>query len=149
MLFWLTAVSVIGLDQLTKYLVSTYIALGDSLMPGAFFQIVHYENTGAAFGLFGNMTLVLAIFSMVIAAAALYLFFSRRIDIFNSGWGRFTLGLVLGGAIGNLIDRAVRGHVTDFIQVGGFAAFNIADSAVTVSVFLIVWLFWRREVKKT
>jgi signal peptidase II len=148
-LFWLTGVFITGLDVFSKHLVRTNIDPGQSLMPGSFFQIVHYQNSGGAFGIFENLTPVLAVFSAIIAACALFLYASRKVEVFNSGWGRFTLGLVLGGAVGNLIDRITRGYVTDFIRVDGFAAFNVADSAVTVSVFLIAWLALSREVKKT
>jgi signal peptidase II len=139
--FPLTATAVVVLDRLTKWWVSSAIALGGSWPQTGFFQITHGENTGAAFGMFQNSRLVLSIISSLGVVAVLYiaLVLSKRFSFLTWKTTMFALGLVLGGTLGNLIDRAIVGHVTDFIKVGPWPDFNIADSSLVVGGILLAF----------
>ncbi len=138
-------VGVLILDQLTKLLVRSEIALHDSIeiVPG-FLNLVHVRNTGAAFGFLnavdlGFKQLLMTVIALV-ALAAIGIFASRvgsRETLTRAG-----LALILGGAVGNLIDRATAGYVIDFVDVYWrtyhFWAFNVADSAITVGACLLI-----------
>lgn len=135
---WLVLVLVAGAavlaDQLTKQVVGRTLALGDSVDIAGPFSIHHVENSGIAFGLFGSRTsLVIAV--TAVAVGAMLLFFARS--------GRrhpvlpVALGLVLGGSIANLIDRIRLGHVTDFLDLVAWPAFNLADSFIVVGVAIL------------
>lgn len=135
------ALLVVVLDQTTKYLARNFIHAFETIMVLPFLQLISIRNEGAAFGLFkglGNITFI--IISVVAVAFILYL-------IFKSSEDKLGLSLILGGATGNLIDRIFFGNVTDFIDVFAgrlhWPAFNIADSALTVglAVMLMKLLF--------
>ena len=130
---------VIGLDQWTKFLVRKAIPAGESITPvsflGDFFQILHWKNTGAAFGIFQNANLILMVLSSLIIVVLTWYYFSMKE---NNLLIRIGLTLAIGGAFGNLIDRITQGYVTDFLSFGRFPIFNIGDSAVTVGVGLMV-----------
>jgi signal peptidase II len=127
--------TVITLDQITKYLVISYIGPFDSVEILPFLHLVSVRNTGAAFGMFRNFG---GIFFIGISAVAIIFVIWL---IFTSKYNYFGLSLVLGGAIGNLIDRVRYGKVVDFIDfsVGSFhwPAFNVADSSLTVGIIII------------
>jgi signal peptidase II len=140
-----TILSVIGVDQLTKAIVRSALPLHDSLdlIPGVL-DLTHVQNTGAAFGLLNAVDFpykplvmigIAAIALVAIAAYATQLGFHERL-------ARFGLSLILGGAFGNLIDRAVAGHVVDFVDVywgtSHFWAFNVADAAITIGAILVL-----------
>ncbi|MCX7608077.1 MAG: signal peptidase II [Anaerolineales bacterium] len=138
--------SLIALDQWTKALVRAHIPLGgDWLPPGLewllpYARIRHWYNTGAAFGLFQDGNLVFTILAFLVSGFILYYY--HRLD-HHQGWLRLTLALQLAGAIGNLIDRLRFGHVTDFISVGTFPIFNIADASITIGAILLgLVIFW-------
>jgi signal peptidase II len=139
------AVIIVVLDQATKAMVKARLPLHESVtvIPG-FFDLTHVRNTGAAFGMLNNMdfaykpavmVLVALIALAAVASYALTLPGSQRL-------ARLGLALILGGAIGNLIDRATMGYVVDFVDVYvrgvHFWAFNVADSAITVGVVLML-----------
>ncbi len=144
--FLALAACVIGLDQLTKWAIRANLDRGDSIPEDGILRIVHFTNSGAAFGMFQGAGPLLAITSIVgMVAIAVYLF--------NPGFAhpavRAGLALMLGGAVGNLIDRVRMGEVTDFIKVPNWPAFNVADSAITVGVvFLIAAMVWTNEGTK-
>jgi signal peptidase II len=140
-----TAFAVFLLDRVTKWLVETRVSFLDThkIIPG-FFDIVHSENRGVAFGIFNDSTsewrttmLVLASL-LAVAFVGAMLWRSDRLDRF-SFWG---LSLILGGAAGNVFDRAVYGRVTDFLllYVGNFQwpAFNVADTAIVFGSGLLL-----------
>jgi signal peptidase II len=148
-LFILVAVSalIVGLDQLTKYWVVVTLPEGHwwSPLPGnawRIFRITHTTNSGAAFGIFpqqGGVFILIAV--VVVVAIVLYY---RHLP--QGDWLiRVSLGLQLGGAIGNLIDRLRFGYVVDFIDVGFFPIFNIADASITIGVVLIAFSLWRSD----
>jgi signal peptidase II len=146
-LLLLLAVVIIPLDQLTKYLVRTYIPVNGLWTPIQalpFFQIVHWQNDGVAFGMFQGIGWFFTILSFVVAAVIFYYFPRiKREDPFI----RWALAIEFSGAIGNLIDRLVFGKVTDFVKVGGFAVWNIADASITIGVVLLLIGFVIQEVR--
>jgi signal peptidase II len=110
-----------------------------------FFRITHIHNTGAAFGLLSDYSVVLAIFALIASAAILFfvVYGYRYYPWLSSATITLVLGLVFGGTVGNVIDRFRFGYVTDFIDFGYWPAFNIADSAVTVGVIIFALLLLR------
>ena len=141
-----TAGIVLVVDQVTKALVRSGLALGEAWLPfGPAFpwiRVVRWYNTGIVFGLFSGGGPLFAVLAVAVAVAIVY--FYGRVDK-EEGWLRLALGLELGGALGNLIDRLAFGYVTDFISVGGFAVFNVADSCVTIGVVILILALWRGE----
>ena len=138
LLFFLVALFIIGADQASKAWIRASLPEGYSLFRLGFFSITNVHNTGAAFGLFPEQSLVLAIFAIIAAIVVLFfvLYGHRYFPWLESISVTLTFGLVLGGTVGNLIDRFRFGYVTDFIDFGFWPTFNIADSAVTVGVIL-------------
>lgn len=137
--------AIVLFDQLTKVIVRYTLALHESIniIPG-FLDLTHVQNTGAAFGLLNAadfpykpavMIGIAAIALVAIAAYGTQLGFHERL-------ARFGLSLILGGAFGNLIDRALSGYVVDFVDVywgtSHFWAFNVADAAITVGAILVL-----------
>ena len=129
------AVVTLATDQATKGLIRANLAIGESWPREGFFRITHVTNTGTVGGLFPNQTLLLTIAS--IFAIGLIIYFSRAHG--RQTWlTGLNVGLLLGGAFGNLIDRLAAQRVTDFIDVGPWPIFNIADSAVVVGIILLI-----------
>jgi len=141
----LISLSVIGFDQLTKYLIRANMTLETSIPEEGFIRLTYTTNSGGAFGLFANQTflLILAVF-IAITIVILYLRYLPA----DSMLLKVGLGLDLGGAVGNLIDRLRFGEVTDFIDVGAWPVFNIADSAITVGTVLIAYYLLFVATKK-
>ncbi len=131
------ATAVIALDQMTKHMVTTWMEYGQSIPEQGWFRLTYTTNTGGAFSLFANQGFLLGIAAVLgIVILALYL---RYLPL-ESRVLRVGLALDLGGAIGNLIDRfRLGGEVVDFIDVGAWPVFNVADSAITVGTVLIVY----------
>src|SRR3989442_8783722 len=138
------AVVVFALDRVTKAWVSENIPLGTARpIVGDYVRIVHAQNTGAAFGLLPERTTLLSVLSVVAVLAIVYYY--RQIA--SSSWlVSATLGMQLGGAFGNLLDRVTQGYVVDFVDVGGgevrFWAFNVADSSVVGGIILFTLCLW-------
>ena len=136
--FFLIALLIIALDQVSKYFIKANMTPGQSIPGEGFFRITYSTNEGMVFGLFANQTFLITLTAIVgIAAIIIY----SRYPIFNQVLVRVALGLMLGGAVGNLIDRIRLGEVIDFIDVGAWPVFNLADSAVVVGVVLIIYYF--------
>jgi signal peptidase II len=141
------AAIVVILDQWTKELVRTKLPYSEAWAPWnwllPYARIVHWQNTGAAFGMFQGMALVFTILAIIVSIAIFYYYPL----VPKEDWViRFALGLMLGGALGNLIDRLQHnGAVTDFISVGNFAVFNVADASISVGVVVLVLGMWLRE----
>jgi signal peptidase II len=141
----LIALAVLALDRFSKWLVATHLGLHDTItvIPG-FFRITHVENSGAAFGLFSDSSLpwkltFLILFSLLALGVVGVLLWknSHRVTITGTA-----LALILGGAMGNLWDRVIAGHVVDFLDfyVGSYhwPSFNVADSAIVVGATLLI-----------
>ncbi len=143
MALFLIALLVVVADQLTKNWIRSFPE-GQTIWGGGFFQIVRINpNSGAAFGLFQGQQGVLTIISLVAVTVlvAYILFFYQRFPLPHNITHRVALGLILGGTTGNLIDRLNPGlqGVTDFIVVGWWPAFNVADSAITIGGILLAF----------
>jgi signal peptidase II len=143
MLTWLgLSLVILILDQFTKVMVVGYYRLGDSTTVTGFFNLVRVHNQGAAFSFLANASgWQRWLFTAIGAAAVLFILWMLRS---HAGQRLFALAMacVLGGAIGNLVDRVVYGHVVDFLQFhyGGwyFPSFNIADSAITIGAGALI-----------
>ncbi len=145
----LVAGLVIALDQASKHLIRTHLALGEVYRPDLwltqYVRILHWKNYGAAFGIFQSLGGFFTILSTLVSLAIIYYY--RQVPP-QERLIRLAMGLLLGGAVGNLIDRLHQGYVTDFISVGKFPVFNIADASITLGVavlFLGMWLQERRR----
>ncbi len=139
--FLIIAAVVVLFDQLTKFWVKNAIPLYGSRPETGFFRITHGENTGAAFGLFQDSRVILTIISSLGTLVVLYiaLGLSRQFVFLRWRSSVLALGLILGGTVGNLIDRALIGHVTDFIKVWEWPDFNLADSSLVVGGMLLAF----------
>ncbi|MDD5722365.1 MAG: signal peptidase II [Syntrophales bacterium] len=155
--FFITLVLVVGLDQLSKWYISSGMSLHASYpVIDGFFNITYIRNPGAAFGFLANAApLFRSGFLIVVSAAAIVmvLFFLAR-DRSAGGLLVCALSLITGGAVGNLIDRVRFGNVVDFLDVyiGSYhwPAFNVADSAISIgAVLLAVEMFRRKRVEIT
>ena len=130
-----TLAVVIGVDQLTKFLVRENMTIGQSIPAEGFFRLTYHTNSGTIFGLFPNATLVLTVISVLAIAFLIYFYRSQRA---LGPLTRLAIGLLLGGAFGNLIDRLAMGRVTDFVDVGRWPIFNVADASITVGIFVLI-----------
>jgi len=140
-IFLLTALLIVVADQLSKFWIRSNLATGESLFEVGFFRFTRVHNTGAAFGLFQGQSFLLTIIaSVAVAALLLYaFFFHHNFPFLDNRLGKLALGLVLGGTVGNLIDRIHLGYVTDFIDFNLWPTFNIADSATVVGSIILVY----------
>ncbi len=143
--FFLIALLVVAADQLSKIWIRSSLLVGQSQFEAGFFRLTHVHNTGAAFGLLQGQSFLLTIVAIVGIAVFLgyALVIYRGFPLLDNMPSRVALGLVLGGTIGNLIDRLRFGYVTDFLDFNLWPAFNIADSAITVGVILFAYSFLR------
>jgi signal peptidase II len=149
---WLFLISgfVVALDQYSKWLVRSNLSFAESWLPAQlqyllpYMRIVYWHNTGAAFGLFQNGNVIFIILGFIVSGVIIYYYphVSRE-----DWWLKLALGLQLGGALGNLIDRLQYGHVTDFISVGSFPVWNVADSAITVGTCILLLGVYLKERK--
>jgi signal peptidase II len=131
-----TAGVVVALDQVTKQIAATNVERGDqvSVFPGL--EISNTRNTGVAFGVFQDGGTIVAVL-IGLSLALLIGYFLRHSDV-PLMW--LPVGMLLGGALGNLADRAREGAVIDFIDPVAWPAFNVADSCIVVGVFLLLWV---------
>ena len=145
------AALIVALDQWTKWLVRVNIPSGGTWLPESlgwlspYARIVHWYNTGAAFGMFQNASMVFTVLAFIVIAAIIYYY----PHVENTDWSlRLAMSMQLGGAIGNLIDRLTLGKVTDFISIGSFPVFNIADASISIGAVVLllgVWIMERAE----
>ena len=147
----LSAGMIVLLDQWSKGWVRANLAYGEIYQADSWItqyaRILHWRNTGSAFGLFPSLGGVITALSFIVTAAILYYFPQMP----RQDWLlRLAMTLQLGGATGNLVDRLIQGHVTDFISVGNFPVFNVADASISTGVaVLILGIFLKeREEKK-
>ncbi|MEY3202639.1 MAG: hypothetical protein RIR70_2189 [Pseudomonadota bacterium] len=149
---WMSVIAVVvGLDQLTKEAIIATLALGDRLPVLPFFDLVFVFNPGAAFSFLADHSGWQRWFFVVLAVVIcswLALILKRHA---HERMMPLACALIIGGAIGNVIDRLIHGAVVDFLYfyVGryGWPAFNVADSAITVGAVLMVWAEWRAAKK--
>ena len=149
MLYAVLVAALVALDQLVKYLVVQQIPLGEHVpfLPHLL-DLTYVENTGAAFSMFSQHTWVLTLISLVLSVVLAVGVFK---PLFRHPFGRTALALLLAGAVGNLIDRALQGYVVDMFHVlfMEFAVFNVADICVVVGGFaaVIYYLFFYEKLE--
>ncbi|MBA7605465.1 Lipoprotein signal peptidase [subsurface metagenome] len=148
---WFLWSVVLLFDQITKYIIRKKLNLGDSIsVIHNIFHITHINNTGAAFGMFPNAQIFFIVTSIIAIIALIYFLYT-----FKKGNPTFyiSIGLILGGATGNLLDRLILRTVTDFLDFGinpkiRWPAFNIADSSVVIGFFILAILVIKGEFYK-
>lgn len=149
MMFTIAGV-IVALDQWTKWLVRTNIPSTTSWLPESlqwlspYARIVNWHNTGAAFGMFQNGSMVFTVLAFIVIGAIIYYY--PQVD--KSDWTlRIAMSMQLAGALGNLIDRLTQdGRVTDFLSVGTFPVFNVADSSISVgTVILLIGIYFQER----
>lgn len=143
--FFAVASVIVLLDQLTKYVISSKIEVGTYIYPEPipviknFFYLVNIHNTGAAWGSFSGGSLWLGILALLVILSLFI--FRKHLELERSAI-QYIMGLLVGGIIGNLIDRFYRGYVIDFLDIHlpgyRWPAFNVADSAICVAVILYI-----------
>lgn len=128
-------------DQLTKAWIRANLAYGQVWFDWGFLRVVHAQNTGVSFGLMqGHVIFVIIIVFLEMAVILAIVYFLRsRLSFLDSMLMHVGLGLVMGGAIGNQIDRIAMGHVTDFIDFKVWPAFNVADSGAVIGTIIIAY----------
>ncbi len=151
MLYYVLSAVLVVIDQLTKFWVRGHIPLGQSLpfLP-YLMNLTYVQNTGAAFSAFAGFPTLLALVSLVAAAVVGRLLWK---NFFPGTLGKLSLSLILAGAVGNLIDRAILGFVTDMFETIfiTFAVFNVADICVVVGgILMIIYVlfFWDKDREK-
>lgn len=154
LLLWMIVAGVISLDQLTKAWVMQELKLGETHAPipalQPYFQFTYSYNTGVAFGLFPEAGDLIMVLALIIVSVLIYAYprLPRRAWV-----SRIAIGLVVGGALGNLLDRLQHGHVVDFIHyripnlISNVS--NLADHAIVFGVLLMIASNWRAEAQTT
>ncbi len=132
------------LDQFTKYLVRELLVYRASFPDAGFLRFTHTHNTGSAFGILQGQNLPLIFVSFIGIAVLLAIYFSQPRP---GNLLRFSLGLMMGGAVGNLVDRLHQGWVTDFIDIGPWPVFNLADASIVTGLVVMGWIFLRPSPK--
>jgi signal peptidase II len=140
--------SIVILDQWTKTLVRSQVPFGQAWSPyewlAPYARIVHWKNAGAAFGMFQGLRDIFTILAILVAIAIIYYY----PKVPRENWYiRLALALQLGGALGNLVDRLTHGFVTDFISIGNFPVWNIADACISLGVAILIVGMWLQERK--
>jgi len=142
-------VAVVVLDQMTKMLVVAWIGPDQPShrweIAGPWLAFEYIENTGAAFGMLAGRVWLLSILAIVVAAGFVLVF---RSSLPHSAWLRLSLGLVIGGGIGNFLDRLRLGYVIDFLAIGIWPKFNLADSAITIGLVVLALIALREETSR-
>ncbi len=152
-IFFAIAFLVIAVDQLSKWWIQDHLFPGESVPIIGFIRLTYAQNTGAAFSIFFGKSDILAVVSIFgIILLLIYAFvINRRFPFLNTRLNKIGLGLILGGTIGNLIDRLSLGYVRDFIDMGPWPVFNAADSATVVGVIIfavsILMASWDSEAE--
>lgn len=145
-ILFIVALLTIGIDQTSKFLVETNLNMFEVYAPipslEAYFRIFHISNTGATFGLFSGGGTIFRYLAIVVSLGIIYY---NQILPGRQRLLRLALGLQMGGALGNMIDRFRIGHVTDFIDIGPWYIFNLADLAVVSGAVLLGWLVWQES----
>lgn len=133
--------TVVIIDQVSKFLVRSYLYLGQKIQIASLFSISHIENTGAAFGILKEQQLLLSLISIIVFLLVIYFYYIEK-----SKHIKLSLSVFAGGIFGNFIDRFFLSSVTDFLDFQFWPAFNIADAAITLSVIAIAYfVFIKKE----
>lgn len=140
--FWLAMALVVGIDQLAKYWVERTWPLGEGieLIPGLL-DFIRVHNSGAAFGMLQGQGAIFIVSAFIVVGFGIYLTVSGKYQPLN-----LAIGIIAGGAIGNLIDRLRFGYVIDYFSVSFFPpVFNLADAAITLGSIYLFLVIWRWE----
>ena len=149
LVFVITAAVIITADQISKNWIRTYTGEFPIFELGIF-RIIDVQNTGSSFGLFQGHNLVLTIvaffgIALILGISVLVTF---RYPLLDTWYNKFILGLILGGTVGNLVDRLARGYVTDFIDIGPWPTFNVADSAMVCgTILLALFILFSKRIR--
>lgn len=149
MIWFLIVLGIIGIDQLTKYLVIRNISLGQEIVIiKKFFYLTYLENRGAAWSILQDATVFFIIVTLILSVVMIYIMLkNKQLSL------RLSLSFILGGAIGNLIDRILKASVTDFLGVllGSYRypIFNLADCFIVIGMFILAFniLFFNKDEK--
>ena len=150
---WLSLL-IILVDQVTKYWISHQLMVGEAQPVNSFFSLVLFHNQGSAFNFLSSAgKMAVGIFSLIAVIVSLSIVIWLGKLPAGNKWQACALSFILGGALGNLIDRMIHGYVIDFLffhyQQYGWPAFNVADSAITTgALMLIIGLFYYRSKRK-
>jgi signal peptidase II len=129
-----TAAAVAIVDHITKWLVASHLAIGQQIWPGAIVSIDHVENSGAAFSVLPQLHWLYLAVALIVS---LYIVFSGY--RYGTTWYRqVLLGMILGGALSNGVDRLINGSVVDFIDFHFWPVFNVADSCIVIAIVLLL-----------
>ncbi|MBA7481108.1 Lipoprotein signal peptidase [subsurface metagenome] len=140
---YLITLILLSVDQFSKYIIRQKMSLAESIpIIKSVFHITYVENRGIAFGLFPQGSSLFIVISLIIILGII--FFERK-KVIKSLKERFCLGLILGGALGNLIDRLRFGFVIDFLDFRIWPVFNLADSGVCIGGILMVFFLLRKR----
>ena len=136
---FLIALFIVALDQMSKFVIRQFMAMYESIpvIPG-FFHITYILNKGAAFGILENQRW----FFLAIAVALFFIYFLFRKKMPQDLLVHWGVGLLLGGALGNALDRFFQGAVTDFFDFRIWPVFNVADVGIVIGVCLLLWYSW-------
>ena len=126
------------IDQFSKFVIRDQLQFRESFPREGFFRFTHTHNTGSAFGIFQDQNTAL-IFVSIIGIAILVLIY--RSQVVPPGLLRLSLGLQIGGAAGNLLDRLLIQHVTDFVDIGTWPVFNVADASIITGLVILGYIF--------
>jgi signal peptidase II len=144
---FLVAAVVLTIDQLSKWAVRSRMEIGEVVeihpLLQDVFDLAHVTNSGSAFGMFKSGGAMLTVLAILVSGAIVY--YNRTLAA-EQVWLRTALGLQVGGAIGNMIDRLHQGYVTDFFHLHYWPVFNVADAAISIGVVILVVLL-RSESK--
>jgi signal peptidase II len=140
-LFLVIAIVLAALDQLSKGWIQSNLEPGESIPDTGFFRLTYAQNTGASFSIFTgrNSILIVAGCIGILFLLACYFYLFRRYSFMDTAVNKIALAVILGGTIGNLIDRFRLGYVRDFIDVGPWPIFNVSDSCTVVGVILLAF----------
>lgn len=138
----LLTLAIIIVDRLVKFYVAEYISVGQSIpVLGKFFQITLVSNIGAAFGMFQGFSWFFILASCIVFG--LVVFYYQKIIL--NRWLVFTTAFILGGTVGNMLDRIFFGHVIDYIDFIFWPAFNISDMALTTGAIMLIIFLFKKE----
>ena len=132
------AILIFVIDQFSKFLVRDQLLFRESFPTDGFFRFTHTHNTGSAFGIFQDQNTPLIAVSIVGVGILIMIYRSQRVP---GNLLRLSLGLQIGGALGNLFDRLRLGHVTDFMDVGAWPVFNVADASIITGLVILAYVF--------
>jgi signal peptidase II len=143
-MFWVIAVAVAATDQVLKFIITSTMNVGQSVPLLPFLSITYIKNTGAGFGVLQGQNFLFILVALV-AIIAIVLSLEKILEKHHT---TIFAALILGGAVGNLIDRLVLGAVTDFINFAFWPAFNVADASLTIGVLGLIWMSMKEKPKR-